>query len=636
MLLTLSEYFQPLNFVTLTYFTLIFLAFDIIGTFAKGLIIELKKNKDDETRILNWIIGLGLFVFVWFVLGFMIPPKGNPVLYSLIILSVISLPTYIKQKKYVELFKLFWSLRLPILIILPFLPAVFVKASLPPYYSDEMAYHFYSPADVNALGVWRYNGGLYSNLPRLFDTFFILIFSITKTYSVVRLFHFTVMATSMLFAFVSLKKNFGILTGLLFVFSFFSIPDDIIFVSTLGFVDIATISFMLMGFLTSINYLINFDSKSIVLSTIFWAMALGTKYTPITSVLSFAVPFLLITIKNKKEFLKLVKPKFVLILVVIFLIFGGYWYVKNFYFYGNPIYPFIFKCYRFASEWCGASSSFFEWTTPITRANLWPIMESLFPKNKVLQYFILGAPLLMLLNTKEKNKKISLLIAASLIIELLILKRFAGFYARYQQHMQLWALVLLAIQLSNTYKYKLLKIFSTLLFIVLAYNLIVSYVKTVGYTNSLRFLNWTEINYSIGKIDIYEWINLKMPRMIGAVRWCEAPTSGKFTPIARLDPDMIWYEEDGFMRSFLTNCNYENPPLDGIKLEDFYTTAKNLKLQFWTATPNKCMPQNEVVKKHTYESDKELYLRRLNNLVVCNAIEVKPNLYYFDYSKLTK
>ncbi len=203
MLLKLSDFFQPLNFQTLFYFLLLFLFLDILGTFLKKILI--KPEREDESRVINWLIGLGFFIFVWFIVGFFVLPQRTPIIISIVVLFLASIPSYLKNKEVVKLIRTLWQVRIPILLISFLLPAVFVKASLPPYYSDEMAYHFINPSALTRdLWVfWKFNGGLYMNLPRILDTFFILIFSLTKTYSIARLFHFTILATSLIFTFQS-------------------------------------------------------------------------------------------------------------------------------------------------------------------------------------------------------------------------------------------------------------------------------------------------------------------------------------------------------------------------------------------------------------------------------------------------
>lgn len=634
-MLSLSDYFQPLNFYTITQYFLLLFFFDVFGSSIKRIIV--RTEKDDDTRILNWLIGFGLFIFIWFVLGFFIPPKGSPVIYSTIFIFVICLPSYIKNQEYRPLLERLWRLKVPLLIISFFLPAVFVKASLPPYYSDEMAYHFLSPSGLEALGTWRFDGGLYQNVPRLFDTFFILAFSITKTYSIVRLIHFSILVSSMAFAFDRLKVLFNFWVGAFFVFAFFSLPQDIVLTSTLGYVDVATYSFMLIAFLNLISFIRKPSQKHVLISSIFWAMALGTKYTPLTAFLAILVSFLVIVVAKKDKYLKFFNLKTLLLIATLMLVFGGYWYIKNLVIYGNPIYPFIFPCARYASEWCGATSNFFgDWTTNITWKNLKPIMDSMFSRNVLLQLVILTLPVFAFLNKNRRTKIVSFIIISAVILEFIIFKFVSGFLVRYHQHIQLWLLLLVAIQLANKYSISYRKILASAVYFALTISLIASFINTVKYTNSLKFLNWQEINYSTGKMDIYDWISWKFPRVADAIFWCETPSTGEKITIARFDPDMIWYEYDGFMRSFLTNCYYDNPPLEGVPIEEVLDRAIEGKMSFWTATPNSCLPDREVKVHRDYEDEGMLYLRRLNNVVVCNSEEILPNLYYFDYQDLDK
>jgi len=618
-MINLSDYFQPLNFQTLSIYLILLFFFDSLG------ILIFPKLKD---RFLHWLIGLGFFVFIWFVLGFFVPPKNTAVILSVVALGLISFSKYLKNKQYLSVLQQIWQHKLLLLIIFPFLPAIFIKASLPPYYADEMAYHFISPQYSEIIGTWVFNGGVYQNVPRLLNTFMILIFAITKTYSVFRLFHFSILATSLLYAFKHLKQNFSLPSAILFTLTFLSLPTEMVLTSTLGYVDVATYSFLLIAWVAAVNFYFNKNNSFLFTSTIFWAMALGTKYTPLTAAAAFSLPtFLLVK--------KYITPKILFKLTFVFIIFGGYWYFKNLYFYGNPTYPFLFPCFRYADQWCnGATSDFFYWTTKIDLAHFKEIMEGLFPKNRLLQILVLTTPVLVFFSKKSKQKTISLWLLTSIVLEFLLLKKFSGFYLRYQQHLQLLLLLLLAIQIPNQYKVKNLRTIIQGVFIVLSFSLIVGYVGQIKYSNSLGFINWTEINYARGRLNIYDWINQKMPRMLAGLNWCEHPPSGQPTPLARFDPDMVWYEYDGFMRSFMTNCYYENPPLEGTSPDEILKSAKTKQLSFWTITPNGCLPQDQVIKHLSYEDNHSLDLRKLNNIVVCNSQQVEPNLYYFDYQLL--
>ncbi len=632
-LLKLSEFYQPLNLSTLSTSLLLFIFFDALGTMVKGFIIKSKNG--DASRILNWLLGFGLFVFVWFMLRFFIPPRQNSVLLSIAILFLISIPAYFKNKELSNLFSAIWQLKVPLLVIAPFLPAVFVKASLPPYYADEMAYQFIPPYFRDLIDVWRFDGGLYSNVPQLFNTFFNLVFALTKTYSIVRLYHFLILVTAISYTYLKLKVYFGRLVAFLFVFTFFSLPIDLVLISTLGYVDVATFSFILIGTINMTDLLFSKKIEPFFLSVVFWAMALGTKYTAVTIFVTSTTTFLTVIFIAYKSILpKLVFSKTLLKCVILFVLFGGYWYLKNLIAYGNPIYPFLLPCLRYA-QFCETQAvNFFAWTTPITLRNIPGIIKELLPANFPLQTALLVAPTLAFLNRNPKTKIFSLILSLTMILEFLLLKQFSGFYPRYQQHLQLLMLLLITIQVANTYRWQTMNFMAKGYYLIIFCYISASYISTIFYTNSLKFVNWTEINYARGRINIYGWVDQRFPKVRAGIDWCENPPGGKSLALARYDPDMIWYEYDGFMRSFMTNCYFENPPLDNLPIEKVLTVAKEKSLQFWTISPNRCLPQADVKKHLDYEGEHQLYLRQLNNVIVCHSQEVKPNLYYFDYATL--
>lgn len=632
-LLKLSEFYQPLNLSTLSISLLLFVFFDALGTMGKGFIFKSKNG--DTSRILNWLVGFGLFIFVWFMLRFFIPPRQNSVLLSIAILFLISLPAYFKNRELRKLFSAIWQLKIPLLVISPFLSAVFVKASLPPYYADEMAYQFIPPYFRDLIDIWRFDGGLYSNVPQLFNTFFNLVFALTKTYSIVRLYHFLILVTAVSYAYLKLKLHFGRLVAFLFVFTFFSLPIDLVLISTLGYVDVATFSFILIGIINMIDFLFSKKIEIFFLSVVFWAMALGTKYTAVTIFVTSTTVFLTaIFFKYKSIFPKLTLPKILHKCVILFVLFGGYWYLKNLFAYGNPIYPFLLPCLRYAQYCQTQAVNFFAWTTPITLRNIPGIVKELLPANFPLQVALFVSPILAFFNRNPKTKIFSLILTLTIVLEFILLKQFSGFYPRYQQHLQLLMLLLITIQVSNRYRSAFLRLISGTFYLLVFGYVLASFVSTVIYTNSLKFVNWTEINYARGKISVYGWVDQRFPKVRAGIDWCENPPGGKPLALARYDPDMIWYEYDGFMRSFMTNCYFENPPLDGLPVENVLSVAKEKKLRFWTITPNRCLPQAEVKKHLDYEGEHQLYLRQLNNVIVCHSQEVKPNLYYFDYATL--
>lgn len=614
----LSDYFQPLNLTTLILFFVLLISFDLWGTFVKSILI---KRQSQDGRIINWLIGLGFFSFFWFLSRFFLPPNQLLVASSIVVLDLITLPYYLKSRELGKFIATCWQFRYPFLMIVPFLPAVFVKASLPPYYSDEMAYHFISPSQLLHISTWHFDGDFYPNLPQVFNLFFVLIFSLTKTYSVVRLFIFTSLITSFLFTFSFLKKHFGRLPAYLFVFSFFSLPQAIVHLATVGFVDVPTFSLMLVGLILLIEFFINSQTDSLLLSSIFWGMSLGTKYTALSAFASI-LPITVCPAIYKLKLRSLLLP------LLLLLIFGGYWYIKNLLVYGNPLYPMF----------GGASIPFSgSWTTPIDLVNIKKILGELFPQNILLQLFVLISPIFVFFNKTKKTKSASLFLVTAIALELTILKKFSGFYARYHQHLQIWLLLLLAIQLTNRYRYRWLTLVANSAIGVLVLTLVISYLHTVRLTYQPDSLSSQEVNYATGKLDIYGWIRAELPRVYDIIRWCENPPGGEVT-IHFIDPDMIWYEKDGFMRSFLTNCYLaKDIPMEGTPINDLLSQAAQNKLKFITPSVNQCIPDDQVKPRRPFKDDldqRTVYLRRLSNTLLCHSQEIIPHLYYFNDENL--
>jgi len=605
----LSQYFHPLNIALVLFVVATLFFFDAIGTWFDSRYIK----SPAFLRPAVWLYGMGLFVAVWFGLHFFIPFRADYILFSTLPLLYIALPPYLHFRRWKELWIFAKSHRLPLIIFFILSPALFVKSSLPPYLTDEMAYHFISPAQLAHLSTWRFDGDFYQSLPQVLDFFFVLAFALTKTYSVARLTIFAILATAMLFAFSSFKRLFGRPPAYFFIFAFFSLPQALVLTATVGFVDVAAYSFMLIGLVLLIEFFLNSSSPTLYLSSIFWGLALGTKYTSL-SAFAAILPVALLLIFSK------IKLRNFAVLLLLLTVFGGYWYIKNWVAYGNPLYPMFGG--RTAINFTG------NWTTPVDLAHLRAILEGLFPGNRLLQIFILVTPLLVWFNRAPKVRIVSLFLVSSVVLELIILKYFSGFYARYHQHLQLWLLLLLSIQFTNRYR---------LIFLTIFLFLLVNFIQTVKITYQPSFLTRQEISYATGKLDIYGWVKAELPRVYDVIRWCENPPGGE-VPIVFVDPDMIWFEKDGYLRSFLTNCYLEKDiPLEGVPVENLLDQARRQKLKFITASINQCLPDSQIGPKRGLRDDldeRTIYLRQLSNQFLCHSQEIIPHLYYFNYEVL--
>lgn len=634
-MLKLSDFFQPLNLVTLSYFLGSIVFFDVLGMFVKRFFIKDTKI-DAKTRLLDWLLGLGLFVFIWFLLGFFVPPSQHNILISVVLLFLVSFPRYLIEKRYLSLFSFVKPLILPIILLIPFLPPTFVKASLPPYAWDEMAYHFISPYEALHIGVWQFTGGVYQNVPRIMDTLYVLSFSLLHTYSVVRLIQFSILITSIFSAYLFIKKSLGNISAILFILIIFSLPLGIPELATIGYVDIAALSFLLIGLVLAICFLFFNKKDYLVVSLIFWAMSVGTKYTTLTAFAAFIVSFLIVYWFKNKSFRRLLDKKVFLKIVLGMVIFGGYWYIKNIVIYGNPVYPFFFPCWgRYAQDCIQGSFFFGTWTTPINFNTFYFVIKTLLPQNIILYVALALSPFLLLLYSDKKSRILLLLFSLSFGIELLIMKYFSGFDGRYQQYLMITLILVITLFFSIKPKLLIIKMVQLVLLFVLIMSCVFFYLKNARDLNSLRYVNWQEINYSLGKENIYDWIKFKLPDVAEATIYCDNPSGGPLNLVI-FDPDMIWFTYNGLNRVYLLGCYTYNPP--GISLSDwgnFVAVAKEKKLQFWTISNNSCVADDKVTPgMEKTKSDSKFFWRQVNNSIVCNSIPVVKDLYYFDYKKL--
>lgn len=643
-MLKLSNFFQQLTSLNIFFVVLSLLFLDILGAKIKSFFISNKKIKRD-TRLIDWLIGLAFFVFVWFIFGFFVPVSRTSILVSALILLTCSLGDYIKNKLYLDYWKLAKQLWLPAVLVLPLFPAVFVKASLPPYYFDEMAYHFISPFAMlhQIKDFWTFNGGLYMNIPRLMDDFYILGFSVFYTYSITRILQFFVLITSLFEAFLLINKYFGKISSFIFILILSSLPLELPFWATVGYVDIPTYSFLLLGLIFGICFFRINKKDYLTLSLIFWAMSVGTKYTTLVSFGIFLLSLLVVYLIEYRSAKVIVDKKLVMKVLTALIVFGGYWYIKNFVIYGNPIYPFLFRCWGKYAGQCGTGSSFFgSWTDPINLSTLYPVViRQLLPQNVFVSIALLLSVIILFIAGSKKERLLLILLSLPFLGELLILKSFSGFAIRYQQHLQLYLILIVVIFLAMGLKYNTLKVLRQFVIFALLVTCTYFYFENISYLNSRKFVTSEEINYSVGKVDIYYWIKNRLPDMYEVALWCENPPGGS-AMLARFDPDMIWYKDAGYVNSYLLACSWRNPGVDLDQWANFVNVAKQADLKFWIVSSVGCLPEGEVksgaelqdASSSSEDIKRLLLMRKLNNAVVCNSEEVVHGLYYFDYSRI--
>ena len=630
-MLSLDQYFKPLSPLLILSTILILLFFDILGFYINRIFI--KSPKYLRTSI--WLFGLAIFSFVWFILHFFIPFRAISILISATILLIPSLPIYMKSKGLKSLFFTIKSHPWPLIIIGPLLPIVFVKSSLPPYYFDEMAYHYLSPKGLQDFINWGFSpGGLYQNLPRSLNTIYYLIFGLFKTYSPSRLIHFSIMFSLFYSISLWLRSKVGFLSSIVFLALYFYLPQDLITPSTLGYIDIAAVTITSLAAVTLIDFILT-KKKSVFLSSIaLWSVALGIKYNT-------AIPFMayIVVLSNSILFmkyrLKIINKKFISRSLWLFIFLGGFWYLKNLYLFHNPIYPFLFPCKQGLAEICPASSSFFAgWTQPINLKELPSIFNALMVGQKYLAALFVANIILLPFQKNKKLKIIIISILAATSIEFLVMKYLSGFYIRYFQHVQILLLLTTVIQLPS------LKVKHTFKSPFIIYGLCLGlFILITGY-KTLRYYYYQssyiqayEVQYARRKFSLDDWITLKFPRMKNFIYLCSSPPGNVDYEYAWIDPDLIWFEYDGMSRVFMTNCTNIGAPLNGVPVGQVVKYARENNIVFNFPSVNPCVEPDKI-RTLGYENENQIYLRQLNNEIVCHSKETAPYVYSFDYRNL--
>lgn len=625
----LSNYFQPLLPTNIFVFIFLFIFFDSLGIAFRKKII----SNSEEFRTLDWLIGLGLYIFIWFFLGLYIVPSRNNIVISLAVIGTPVLLYYFKNKYYISLKKTVWDLKLVFILFIPFLFAVFVKSSLPPYQWDEMAYHFISPLQLSKIKTWKFTGNIYSDLPRLMDTLYIITFSLTRTYSVARLIHFNVFFTSLLFSYQILRKNIGKLLSLVFVLIIFTVDKHILSAATSGYVDMANFSFILIAVVSGLRFLLNNKKELLVISTVFWSMALGTKYSAIPALSAFLPLLMIYIIFNKKIREKIFTLSFLLKLLGLSTIFGGYWYIKNYIVFGNPFFPFIFDCKGQFAGICESGRHVMDnWTYPVTPTNMKLILGSLLI-SKFFSILIFLIALFVLFNKEKHLRNVSLVLFAMIGIELIMINYSSGYMPRFYTHLRIFIILFALIQLVGNFRGRITKLIVNILTVLLVSFTLYKYTSVVLYVNSFDFITKSQIKYSVRLLDLYQWVDERFPITSGVIRWCDNQR-GNTVNLGQIDPQVIWYDYQGLIRVYMTHCSLFSSGLRDLSPGNLNEEVINRKTQLYLVSISECMSNEEIDKKYSDKTEGVKKLALLNNSVVCQSEKISTGLYYFDYTKL--
>lgn len=179
-------------------------------------------------------------------------------------------------------------------------------------------------------------------------------------------------------------------------------------------------------------------------------------------------------------------------------------------------------------------------------------------------------------------------------------------------------------------QFKLLpyRLFAVLLLVFAIYNSVIL-IKEF-YQDEFRPENEIEIQYASRKINIYQWVEKRFPRMKDFIFWCGDQQEEK--ELDTLDPSVIWSSTEGLMRVFMTNCRYKQMDIINLPANESLTYLKKKGDSFWLVSINECEEERKATVI-TRQEDEVEYLRQVNNDIICSSEQILPGLYRFSLTE---
>lgn len=640
----LSQYFAQLNIFNLSVFLLSFIIFDSLGSRIAFYI-----KPPQYMRLTYWIWGMGLFALALFLLHLLLPFRKEYIWLILLLFSLISVPSYIKNKNLFTLISEVKSFIFPIFILFILFKPIYFLISAPPYYADEMNYQFYPPARLFIEAKWPFlssvggaaSPSLYEMIPKTLNTIYWAFFSLTGTYVVARLVHFFIVYSVLYTISIFIAKNINKTAGIVYSIFGLLLSANYIYFSTLGYVDAAPASLSILFLILIVDYLAKPQKGKLYPASIILGLMVGMKYTISIFALTTILTAVLISLYTRRKkilsisfkSLKLLFPKNIKILgilSIITLIFGGYWYLKNLLISGNPIYPIFFKCMY---GWqCGVGNTFFSgWSFPFDILHAWNILMELFQSNAGFFYSTFILLIVSIIMSLIYKLKYSILLTATIIssifLEIALSRNNTGFVSRYYFHWLLLIPLILTLPLTllNIKKIAPLHkiIFISSIVLLLFFPAIVL-TKNIKRLYEGDYVPGYVRNYSMHRINMNNWLDYYYPAMNEFIKWCG--NKRPMQDILVIDPNLIWYSTESGMRAFMVNCNLIHPEIsDKLNSTEIAKAIEKKYSKYYLVSEERC--KSKIVADQ-FLKDPEVKKRYdVNQELVCNNKEIVKNTY---------
>jgi len=225
------------------------------------------------------------------------------------------------------------------LVICAVLGSLYLSALLPPYASDELHYHLSEVRLIVNTGRYFLSLGdhlFYGNIPKLMEV--IYAYAVTlHGIGLSHLLHLAFFVAGLLVVSGTVANYYGRRAGALSVL-FLVFYNEITWNSTVGFIDAATVSLEVSSLLFALDWFVKKREASLLYSAILIGLAASMKYSVLTTMAFIIGLIFLRAILDKKD-RRLNLARALLPFVALLTVFGGFYYIKNLAFHGNPFYP---------------------------------------------------------------------------------------------------------------------------------------------------------------------------------------------------------------------------------------------------------------------------------------------------------
>lgn len=281
-------------------------------------------------------VGLGLSCFS--VITFFLGISGilyKPVFYVLILILALFSIVNIKYLKDIKMPGLNPGEMFFIFILSIFLSVAFVGAMTPPVFYDSLTYHLAVPLQyVKHHKIFHISTNLFANFPQNIEMLYTMSLILYDDI-LANLINFSFLPLTLLLLYGFLKDTFGGRTAFLAALIFTSTPA-VILLACGTYIDLGLTFYLLLSFTALTEWMKTSSKNWLILSGLLCGFSMGIKYTAAISLTVF-IPLILhncIT-KNRK-----IIPDVILFLIPAFVFFLP-WMLKNYFFTGNPVFPFF-------------------------------------------------------------------------------------------------------------------------------------------------------------------------------------------------------------------------------------------------------------------------------------------------------